>query len=159
MCDYSLHTYPNRLATDGEDLVVHRFGAGSLGLASPADLAPLISADKAAGRTLWSRAKGWFLGHNHKWEAEKRVPAVCVPPGARLVLRDIPKSLQRELNIGETEEVQFVETTAEVNTYRDAVRFQNCRQALLQQLREGQRVHVLSVGVEELDPVEAVWNV
>jgi hypothetical protein len=158
MCDYSLHTYPNRLATDGEDLVVHRFGAGSLGLASPADLAPLISAGKAAGGTLWSRAKGWFLGHNPKWEAEKRVPAVCVPPGARLVLRDIPKSLQRELNIGETEEVQFVETTAEVNTYRDAVRFQNCRQALLQQLREGQRVHVLSVGVEELDPVEAVWN-
>jgi hypothetical protein len=159
MCDYSLHTYPNRLATDGEDLVVHRFGAGSLGLASPADLAPVISAGKAAGGTFWSRAKGWFLGHNPKWEAEKRVPAVCVPPGARLVLRDISKSLQRELNIGETEEVQFVEITAEVNTYRDAVRFQNCRQALLQQLREGQRVHVLSVGVEEFEPAEAVWNV
>jgi hypothetical protein len=159
MCDYSLHTYPNRLATDGEDLVVHRFGAGSLGLASPADLAPVISAGKAAGGTFWSRAKGWFLGHNPKWEAEKRVPAVCVPPGARLILRDIPKSLQRELNIGETEEVQFVETTAEVNTYRDAVRFQNCRQALLQQLREGQRVHVLSVAVEEFEPAEAAWNV
>jgi hypothetical protein len=159
MCDYSLHTYPNRLATDGEDLVVHRFGAGSLGLASPTDLAPMISAGKAAGGTFWSRAKGWFLGHNPKWEAEKRVPAVCVPPGARLVLRDIPKSLQRELNIGETEEVQFVETTAEVNTYRDAVRFQNCRQALLQQLREGQRVHVLSVAVEEFEPAEAAWNV
>ena len=159
MCDYSLHTYPNRLATDGEDLVVHRFGAGSLGLASPADLAPVISAGKAADGTLWSRAKGWFLGHNPKWEAEKRVPAVCVPPGARLVLRDIPKSLQRELNIGETEEVQFVEITAEVNTYRDAVRFQNCRQALLQQLREGQRVHVLSVAVEEFEPAEAAWNV
>jgi hypothetical protein len=84
---------------------------------------------------------------------------VCVPPGARLILRDIPKSLQRELNIGETEEVQFVETTAEVNTYRDAVRFQNCRQALLQQLREGQRVHVLSVAVEEFEPAEAAWNV
>jgi hypothetical protein len=128
-------------------------------LASPADLAPVISAGRAAGGTLWSRVKGWFLGHNPKWEAEKRVPAVCVPPGARLVLRDIPKSLQRELNIGETEEVQFVETTAEVNTYRDAVRFQNCRQALLQQLREGQRVHVLSVAVEEFEPAEAAWNV
>ena len=159
MCDYSLHTYPNRLATDGEDLVVHRFGAGSLGLASPADLAPVISAGKVAGGTFWSRAKAWLLGHNPKWEAEKRVPAVCVPPGARLVLRDIPKSLQRELKIGETEEVQFVETTAEVNTYRDAVRFQNCRQALLQQLREGQRVHVLSVAVEEFEPAEAAWNV
>jgi hypothetical protein len=33
MCDYSLHTFPNRLAADGEDLVVYRFGAESLGLA------------------------------------------------------------------------------------------------------------------------------
>ena len=156
MCDYSLHTYPNRLAADGEDLVVHRFGAGSLGLASPADLAPVISAGKTAEGTVWSRMKAWFLGRNLKWELEKRVPAVCVPPGARLILSDIPKSLQREMCVGEIEEVQFVETTAEVNTYRDAVRFKNCRQALLQQLKEGQRVHVLSVGVEEFEPSEIV---
>ena len=63
---------------------------------------------------------------------------------ARLVLRDIPRSLQRELGVSEMEEVEFIEITAEVNTYRDAVRFHNCRQALLQQLREGQRVKVLS---------------
>ena len=158
MCDYSLHTYPNRLATDGEDLVVHRFGAGSLGLASPADLSPVISASKATHGTLWSRAKAWFLGRNPRWEAESRVPAVCIPPGARLLLSDIPKNLQRELSIGEIEEVEFVETTAEVNTYRDAVRFKNSRQALLQQLREGQRVHVLSIGVEEFEPAEtAEW--
>jgi len=154
MCDYSLHTYPNRLATDGEDLVVHRFGAGSLGLASPADLAPVIKACKMTQGRMWSRAKAWFLGHNLKWEAEKRVPAVCIPPGARLVLRDTPRSLQRELGVGEIEEVEFIETTAEVNMYRDAVRFKNGRQALLQQLREGQRVHVLSVSVEEFEPAE-----
>src|SRR3984885_1377857 len=120
MCDYSLHTYPNRLAADGEDLVVHRFGAGSLGLASPADLEPVISADRAAHGAQWARIKAWFLGRNPKWEAEKRVPAVCIPPCARLVLQDIPKSLQRELSVGEVEEVQFIEITAEVNTYRDA---------------------------------------
>jgi hypothetical protein len=160
MCDYSLHTYPNRLATDGEELIVHRFGAGSLGLASPADLTPVISAGKTAHDSWWSRAKAWFVGNNPKWEAEKRVPAVCIPPGARLVLRDIPKSLQRELGVGEIEEVQFVETTAEVNTYRDAVRFQNRRQALLQQLREGQRVKVLSIAIEEFEPAEtALWSV
>jgi hypothetical protein len=158
MCDYSLHTFPNRLASDGEDLVVHRFGAGSLGLASPPDLAPVISACKAQG-SAWSRVKAWFLGRNPRWEAEKRVPAVCVPPGSRLVLSDIPKNLQRELAIGEVEEVQFVELTAEVNTYRDAVRFHNGRQALLQQLREGQRVHVVSTGVEEFEPAEApLWT-
>jgi hypothetical protein len=151
MCDYSLHTYPNRLATDGEDLVVHRFGAGSLGLASPSDLAPVISAGKTDGN-VWSRAKAWFLGQNPAWEAEKRVAAVCVPPGARLILSDIPKNLQREFGVSAIEEVEFIETTAEVNTYRDAVRFRNKRQALLQQLREGQRVHVVAVGVEEFEP-------
>jgi hypothetical protein len=154
MCDYSLHTYPNRLATDGEDLVIHRFGAGSLGLASPADLEHVVSASKIAHGTLWCRAKAWFQGRNLTWEAEKRVPAVCIPPGSRLILRDIPKSLQRELGVGEVEEVAFVEITAEVNTYRDAVRFGNCRQALLQQLREGQRVKVLSTAAGELDPAE-----
>jgi hypothetical protein len=160
MCDYSLHTYPNRLAVDGEGLVVHRFGAGSLGLASPADLAPVISAAKMAHGSFWSQAKAWFQGRNPKWEAEKSVPAVCIPPGARMVLWDIPKNLQRELGVGEVEEVQFVETTAEVNTYRDAVRFKNCRQLLLQQLREGQRVQVLSVAVEELEAAAStLWSV
>ncbi len=156
MCDYSLHTYPNRLATDGEELVVHRFGAGSLGLASPADLAPVISAGKTAYDSWWSRAKAWFSGNNPRnGRHEKRVPAVCIPPGARLVLRDIPKNLQRELGVGEIEEVQFVETTAEVNTYSDAVRFENRRQALLQQLREGQRVKVLSTcAIAEFEPAE-----
>ncbi len=159
MCDYSLHTYPNRLAADGEDLVVHRFGAGSLGLASPADLAPVISASKTAQSSVWPRVKAWFLGRNPRWEAEKRVPAVCIPPGSRLVLSDIPRSLQRELGVSEMEEVQFVEISAEVNTYRDAVRFHNGRQALLQQLREGQRVQVLSIGIEEFEPADAVpWT-
>jgi hypothetical protein len=158
MCDYSLHTYPNRLAADGENLVVHRFGAGSLGLASPADLTAVILAGKTTGG-LWAQVKAWFQGQNPKWEAEKRVPAVCVPPGARLIVRDIPKNLQRELGIGEIEEVQFIETTAEVNTYRDAVRFKNSRSVLLQQLREGQRVQVLSIGVEELEPAEVTgWT-
>jgi hypothetical protein len=158
MCDYSLHTYPNRLAADGEQLVVHRFGAGSLGLASPADLAPVITAGKIAEGSAWSRAKAWFLGRNPKWEAEKRVPAVCIPPGSRLILSDIPKNLQRDLGVGEVEEVQFIEITAEVNAYRDAVRFQNGRQALLQQLREGQRVQVLTIGIEEIDVLEGdLW--
>jgi hypothetical protein len=39
MCDYSLHVFPNRLASEGEELVVHRFGGTSLGLASRSDLA------------------------------------------------------------------------------------------------------------------------
>jgi len=144
MCDYSLHVYPNRLAEDGEELVVHRFGGTSLGLASPADLRAVKAHNKPG--TLWSKIRLWF---KEQWEPQQQVPAVCVPPGARLMLKDIPRSLQRELGVGEIEEVKFVETNADANTYRDAVRFANCRQILLQALHEGQRVKVLSQESEE----------
>jgi hypothetical protein len=155
MCDYSLHVYPNRLAVDGEELVVHRFGGASLGLASPSDLHPVINASscEAAAKKPWSwtAIKEWFNANRPQWQPDKRTPAVCVPPGARLVLKDIPKGLQRELGIGESEEVKFVEISAEVNTYRDAIRFKNGRQLLLQALREGQRVTVLSLALEEVE--------
>ena len=145
MCDYSLHIFPNRLAVDGENLVVHRFGGASLGLASPADLPPVMTAETCDRRSPWARLTDWFKSQRPKWEVEKRIPAVCIPPGARLILRDIPKNLQRELGIGEVETATFTEISADVNTYRDAVRFKNNRQVLLQALREGQRVTVVSL--------------
>ena len=154
MCDYSLHVYPNRLAVDGEELVVHRFGGASLGLASPSDLRPVITASSCpAAKKLWSWSaiKQWFIANRPQWQPDKHTPAVCVPPGARLILRDIPKGLQRELGIGEVEEVRFVEVSAEVNTYRDAVRFKNGCQLLLQALREGQRVTVVSLAPAEVE--------
>ena len=40
MCDYSLHGIENRLAEEGELLVVHRFYTGSKGLTSPEYLKP-----------------------------------------------------------------------------------------------------------------------
>lgn len=151
MCDYSLHAFPNRLAVEGEELVVHRFGGTSLGLASPADVrsaGPEIRCTRPLRFWSWASIKAWFAAQR---ELDKPVPAVCVPPGARLILQDIPKSLQRELGVGEIEEVKFVETTAEINTYRDAVRFSNCSQVLLQALREGQRVTVLQLDSAEVE--------
>lgn len=38
MCDYSLHGIKNRLATEGEQLFIHKFHTGSKGLASVTDL-------------------------------------------------------------------------------------------------------------------------
>jgi len=150
MCDYSLHAFPNRLAAKGEELIVHRFGGGSLGLASPADTCPVINAKKGnAPFWSWENIKTWFEASR---KPARRVPAVCIPPGASLVLKDIPRSLQRELNVSEIEEVTFVQTSANVNTYRDAVRFKNGRQLLLQALREGQRVEVVSLDLPESAP-------
>ena len=124
MCDYSLAYFPNRLAVEGEQLVVHRFPCGTLGLAS-------------SRRTLWQRL------------FPSGVPAVCVPPGARLRIEDIAQPLQRRLGIGEVEEVTFVQQSAEAFTYRDAVRFVSGREILLQRLPCGLKVEVLSLGGSE----------
>jgi hypothetical protein len=148
MCDYSLHAFDNRLADEGEGLVVHRFFGGSMGLASPAEVAPSVRPAVRLSKTRfwsWSTIRSWlFVDH----VAEPQPCAVCIPPGALVILHDIPRGLQREIGVGESEEVTFVQTTANENTYRDALRFSNQRQVLLQALRPGQRVSVLKLEPE-----------
>jgi hypothetical protein len=124
MCDYSLAHFPNRLAMEGEQLVVHRFATRTLGLA-PAGC-------------------GW-----KQLLLPTRLPAVCVPPGARLRLYDIPEDLQRRLGVGAVEEVTFIEQSLKAFTYRDGVRFANGREILLQQLTCGVRVEVLRLDLAE----------
>ena len=159
MCDYSLHLYPNRLAVDGEELVVYRFGGTSLGLASRVDIERMERRRGDSRRLpLWTRLKLFFQAQR---ELEARVCAVCIPPGAQLMLRDIPAHLQRELDVSEVQEVRFVEVTAEAHTYRDAIRFNNGRQVLLQTLCEGQRVTVMSLdaqSAEEPEGAELMWT-
>jgi hypothetical protein len=121
MCDYSLASAPNRLAVEGEQLVAYRFSTGSMGL-------------KSRDASLW-----------RLWFKQTGAICVCVPPGARLLLRDISANLQRELDVQATEEVTFVQLSAEAYRYRDAVRFRNGREVLLQRLKCGQRVNVLSL--------------
>ena len=141
MCDYSLMSFPNRLAARSEELVVHRFSSGSLGLASPADLQKTLRPLIAPKRPFWGAVKKFFL-----LEPGAPVPAVCIPPSSRLILRDIPERLQAEYGIHPEEEVIFAQISAEVNTYRDAVQFRNGRVIHLQELCEGQRVTVVDVG-------------
>jgi len=146
MCDYSLMAVPNRLAREGEELVAYRFPTGSLGLASPADVKQAICTPKA-NKSVWTNLKEFF---NPPKPAP--VPAVCIPPGARLRLRGIPLRLQNELAVGPVEDVTFTQISAAVNSYRDAVRFSNGRQLRLQELREGLAVKVLDLSMaEELD--------
>lgn len=147
MCDYSLMAVPNRLAREGEDLVAHRFPTGSLGLASPDDLKRAAAPKAPAGRGFWCAVRDFF---NPPRSAP--VCAVCIPPGARLRLRDIPARLQHEFGVGPVEDVSFTQISAAVNSYRDAVRFRNGREVRLQELREGQSVTVLDLsGAEELN--------
>lgn len=142
MCDYSLGGLPNRLAVDGEELIVHRFSTHSIGLASPADLQNKIRQARQRDQSLLDRIKSLFAPASDC----PPVRAVCVPPGARLVLKSIPLDLRREWSVCADESVFFVQTSAEVNTYRDALHFRTGRRVLLQDLREGMRVTVMSLG-------------
>jgi len=139
MCDYSLMSFPNRLARAGEELVAHRFAFGAIGFASPAELPADQSPLTVRLRNAWTDL--WRTGGTRKSQS---VVAVCIPPGARLLVSDIPQSLQVEIGIRGTEEVTFTELTASPFEYRDAIRFRNGREILLQRLKEGQRVRVLS---------------
>jgi hypothetical protein len=141
------------LAQEGETLVVHRFISNTQGLISPADLQATTN-DKTDQRRpgFWSSLKDFFS------EPTEKAVAVCVPPGARLLLQDIPARLQRKLNVREEEEVVFTQLSAETYKHRDAVRFGNGREILLQELREGQRALVISVSIPD-EPHEREENV
>lgn len=149
MCDYSLCGIPNRLATEGEQLVVHKFSTGSMGLASPADLQVPV-AETEPRKSFWQKIKEFF----EPGRPASLAPAVCIPPGAQLILKDVPIDLQRQWHVAEREGVVFTQLSADVNSYRDAIRFCNGYEVRLQDLREGMRVEVISLaGVTEYTPV------
>jgi hypothetical protein len=138
MCDYSLATVRNRLAVEGEELVVYRFPAGSVGLTSPEEL-----------ESFKHKWPGWLSG----FRAPASPCAVCIPPGARLVLRDIPERLRFQLGIGEVGQVIFIQR--EAGRHRDGLRFQNNQEILLQHLAVGQHATVLSLSADEATEEQA----
>lgn len=145
MCDYSLMSFPNRLAKNGEELVVHRFACGAMGLASPLNLQGPRNPLTARLGTVWSDLCGT--------PAERRtrtVVAVCVPPGTHLMVWDIPTELQQEFDVARTEEVMFTQIPSSPFPNRDAIRFLNGQEVQLQRLQEGQRVRVLGLLSVEL---------
>lgn len=121
MCDYSLMGVPNRLACEGEDLVVCEFRTGARGLT------PETSDTKRETRCDGFRSVVKRLFR----PPEPEKVAVCIPPGARLLLGDIHEGVQKSFGIGESEEVTFTQLTATPHRYRDAVRFKNGREILL----------------------------
>lgn len=143
MCDYSLGGLPNRLAVEGDDLIVHRFPTYSMGLACAAHLRTK-SSHASRYQCLWRRITAFLALPGFCPE----IQAVCVPPGASLTLQNIPSDLQRKWGIGQEETVLFTQTSADFKTHRDAICFRNGRQVSLQLLRAGLRIKVVSLGGE-----------
>jgi hypothetical protein len=148
MCDYSLLSFRNRLAIEGEQLLTYRFPSFSIGLASPAEIKAEAFAQQEGGSSgsWWSRIKDWLFQPEL---CSKEVAAVCIPPGARLRVVGVPASMQEEFGIGSVEDVKLIELSASAYEYRDAIQFTNGRRALLQDLHEGVRFEVLSLGMME----------
>ncbi|HWF48700.1 MAG TPA: hypothetical protein VG168_16960 [Bryobacteraceae bacterium] len=143
MCDYSLYAFNSRLAQDGEELTVYRFPTGSLGFAASCDVAANLKR-RNESTTVWSAFKEWLSPRK-----TCVFPAVCVPPGARLLLTDVPRSLQIRFGISVNEPVTFAQRSSQMYTYRDCVRLMTGAQILLQELPEGLRAVVVSTVYEE----------
>ena len=148
MCDYSLHGIRNRLAEEGETLVVHRFYTGSKGLTSPEYLEPT------------AQPKGLLAALKKFFAAEPQACAVCIPDGAKLMVHGIPPRLQEAYDLSSDEAVTFRQLSAETHTYRDAVEFKNGAKVRLQEFEDGQRVEVLALSSEKAEvQVELMMDV
>lgn len=142
MCDYSLMGIRNRLAVEGEELVTLRFSTGSVGLAPWDKATGQIHVKAQTG--FWATARKLLFG-----SIRDSVPAICIPPGARLLLIGVQRGIQQRAAASVEEEVTFTQLTATENHYRDAVRFGNGVEILLQDFAEGQRVRVLDLSLAE----------
>jgi hypothetical protein len=139
MCDYSLYEFPNRLAREGEELVTYKFRSGSLGLVSPVELKE--AQGKPSGKGFW----GSVRSHSELSTHRPSVCAICVPPGARLLLKDISAPMQKDLGLCPEEGGKFIETSVDPYRHRDAIQLANGLVISLQRLCEGQRIEVLSL--------------
>jgi hypothetical protein len=153
MCDYSLYAIPNRLAEDGECVVLHRFGTGTIGFASVLDIPP-TKIEALSGWAAFRAAMKTLLSPR----SCPCVTAVCMPPGTRLMITDMPVAAKRvgRVRLGDT--VTVTEITSESYSYRDALILSNGKCVLLQDLPEGLQAVVLSTASELADmPLEEIY--
>jgi hypothetical protein len=149
MCDYSLYTLPNRLAAEAEELVLHKFETGTLGFASAVDLSR-SEVQKSETDSFWTAIKNRL-----SCRRRSRCPAICIPPGARLLLTDIPRPVQMRLRIGPCEVATLTELSDQSYSYRDALLLPNNTRVLLQDLPPGIHAVVLSLSPEaEAEPAK-----
>lgn len=125
MCDYSMACVSTRNAVEGERLVLHRFPNGVKGFVSQ----PELTAFTGQQTNLWRRISDWLFF--------KTPTAICLQPGSKLVVRDLPEA-------GCDQEVDFIQS-ATADIFHDAIRYSDGREIPIQRLRVGQIADVLSL--------------
>ena len=76
--------------------------------------------------------------------------AVCMPAGARLRLEGISDTVQRTFAVGPAEEVVMTRLDVTGHAHRDAFRFANGREVLLQSLNAGVSARLAPRDLEEV---------
>lgn len=76
--------------------------------------------------------------------------AVCMPAGARLRLEGIGDTVQRAFAVGPAEDVVMTRLEVTGHAHRDAVRFANGREVLLQSLNAGVSARLAPRDLEEV---------
>ena len=145
MCDYSLSGLPNRLAVEGERLVTYRFPNGVKGFVSQSEL----TAFTCSHPTLWKKICAWFRNETPC--------AVCLPPGATLLMRDVPGWLRSGFPGDADEQVTFMQ--ADSREFRDGIQFRWGASVLIQQLPAGQVADVLALAPISSVPIATLTQV
>ena len=79
--------------------------------------------------------------------------AVCMPADAHLRLEGIGETEQRAFDVGPVEEVVMIRLEVLAHAHRDAVRFSNGKEVLLQRLNAGITTEMVSA-ISDLNDVE-----
>lgn len=76
--------------------------------------------------------------------------AVCMAAGARLSLQGINETVQRAFSVGPAEVVTMIRLDVTGHAHRDAVRFANGREVLLQSLNAGVSARLAARDLDEV---------
>ena len=79
--------------------------------------------------------------------------AVCMPADAHLRLEGIGETVQRAFDVGPVEEVVMIRLEVLAHAHRDAMRFANGKEVLLQRLNAGITTEIVSA-ISDLTDVE-----
>ena len=79
--------------------------------------------------------------------------AVCMPADAHLRLEGIGETVQRAFDVGPVEEVVMIRLEVIAHAHRDAVRFANGKEVMLQRLNAGITTEMVSA-ISDLTDVE-----
>jgi nitrogen fixation protein len=137
MCGYLWYKLRQRRAIEGEPLQLHCFPTGVWGFISANHLSPHTT---QVAQNRWQTILNWFC-----FGRARAVHPIYLPAGARLMLREIPQSLQHLLAVDTEEEVVYLPLCSDLKNPGAGIRFRNGWEIPLQHLPAGQQCDVLSL--------------